>query len=134
MGQATKSCTHDYLVVHGIQETKQNLFYSLLAHSLTKAWKWHEKSIQYGKNVALFDAFTEHIHYWRLFFFLNLRWALVSDTGDSYTMIICFISIKWNTTWKRSIWSLILFHWWTIFQISLLMTSERLMSSEIFRP
>ena len=55
LGQATKSCTHDYVVFHGIPETKQNLFYLLLAHSLLKAWKFHEKNVLY--------AFTEHIDY-----------------------------------------------------------------------
>ena len=29
MGQATKSCTHDYPVVHRIKETKRDLLYFL---------------------------------------------------------------------------------------------------------
>ena len=74
MGQATKSCTHDCLVVHGIPETKLifsthilltvfsrhgNVIKKYLICSLISSW-WKK---------ALFDDSTEHIYYWRLTFF-----------------------------------------------------------------
>ena len=60
--------------------------------SLSSSWWKHSP----------FWCFHWIIHYWRLSFFLNFHWTLLSSRS-SYSMIICFISIKWNTTGKRII-------------------------------
>ena len=140
-GQATKSYTV-YTWLSSSSWYPRNKTNSYLLTSCPQFYKSMEMTWKKYSICSLSSLWWKHspfrCFHWtytllKMVFFLNLRWALVSDTGGSYTMIICFIPIKWNTSWKRSIRSLTLFHWWTIFQISLL-TSERLISSEIFRP